>query len=442
MYSWFIGRRYLMGVTGRLNTRTLVAILGVTLMVAQWIVMVSIQTGFIDSFRDHVLGASSHITVSKYGVYFSEHRDLRRRVEEDPDVVAASPFMLLQMQISGNDRRSRPGVYVRGVDVDSSRLVYPIDQMLREGEYESLRYTPKEEVALGELDPDRELTPEEIDALFEDPTEEVLSTVALGSVLARQIRVEVGDIVRLNSPLSGIRDLNVKDAMPQGPSVALFKVSAIIETGFLDYDSKLALVDYRALQDWYGRGDVVTGLEVRTRDAFDATAVGGRLQEKLGSSRYLVMAWPEMHQNLFATLNMQKLVFMLVATSGMVVSSFLVLSVLVMIVLEKRKDIGVLMSIGATRRGIRRVFVLQGLAIGVIGSALGLFAGWLVCLGIRQIRIDLAMDVYRIDHLPVGMNPLDFVIGAVAGISLCVLATLYPALRASAVDPLEAIRSK
>lgn len=441
MYSWFIGRRYLMGLTGRPNTRTLVAILGVTLMVAQWIVMVSIQTGFIDSFREHVLGASSHITVSKYGVYFSEYRDLQRRIEEDPDVEASSPFMLLQMQISGNDTRSRPGVYVRGVDVDASQKVYPIDQMLSAGTYESLRYTPKEDVVV-DLDPDRELTAEEIDALFEDPAEEVLATVALGSVLARQIRVEVGDVIRLNSPLSGIRDLNVQDAMPQGPTVALFEVSAIIDTGFLDYDSKLVLVDYKALQKWYGRGDVVTGLEVRARDAFAASEVASRLQDRVGASRYLVMAWPEMHQNLFATLNMQKLVFMFVATSGMIVSSFLVLSVLVMIVLEKRKDIGIMMSLGATRRGVRRIFMLQGLAIGVIGSALGLFAGWLVCLGIRQVRIDLALEVYRIDHLPVGMNPIDFVIGAAAGITLCVFATIYPARRASSVDPLEAIRSK
>lgn len=442
MFSWFVGKRYLIGATGRPSVRALVAILGVTLMVAQWIVMVSIQTGFIDAFRTHVLGASAHVTVTKYGVYFSEYQDLTRRIAEDDDVVAVSPFMLLQMQISGNDRRSRPGVYVRGIDVDSAREVYPIDRMIREGDYQALRYVPAPAPEPVEADPDRELTDEEIDAIFDEPDEAVLAKVALGSVLARQIRAEVGDVVRLNSPLSGVRDFNVSEALPQGPSVALFEVAAILDTGFLDYDSKLVLVDYRALQQWYGRGDVVTGLEVRVRDAFDASVVSDRLQERVGVSRYLVMGWPEMHQNLFATLNMQKLVFMLVATSGMIVSSFLVLSVLVMIVLEKRKDIGIMMSLGASRREIRRIFIFQGFAIGLIGAALGLFAGWLVCVGIRMIRIDLALEVYRIDRLPVGMNPLDFVIGAAAGITLCVLATLYPAWRASSVDPLEAIRSK
>lgn len=433
MYTWTIGRRYLVGQSGKPTTRALIAILGVTLMVAQWIVMVSIQSGFIDTFRDHVLGASSHVTVSKYGVYFSEYRDLQRRIEEDPDVVASAPYMLLQMQISGNDKRSRPGVFVRGIDLDVTPYMTNLSEMIAEGSLESLVF------AEDNATPDVQPAPDD-EAFFDEPDTVVRAKVALGIVLARQIRAEVGDVVRLNSPLAGVSGIDAKDAAPQGPSVAAFEVGAIIDTGFLDYDSKLVVIDYRALQDWYGRGDVVTGIEVQVSDAFTASDVASRLQERLGVSRYLVMGWPELHQNLFATLKRQKLMFTMVATSGMIVSSFLVLSVLIMIVLEKRKDIGILMSLGSTRRDVRRIFMYQGLGIGLIGSALGLVLGWALCIAIRSMKIGLALEVYRIDHLPVGMHASDFVIGALAGVGLCFVATIYPAYRASSVDPLEAIR--
>lgn len=436
MYTWTVGRRYLVSQSGRLTTRSLIAIIGVMLMVAQWIVMVSIQSGFIDVYQDHVLGANPHVRATKYSMYFSEYRDVQRRVEEDPDVVSTAPYLLMQMQLSGEDRRARPSVWVRGIDIDVTPHMTRLDQMVIAGDLEALRYDgPIEQ-------DDTEEAPEvvDIDRLFDEPEQQIIAQVALGSLLAKQVRVEVGDIIRLNSPLSSLNLSSAQEAVPRGPTVAAFQVGAILDTGFHDFDSKLIVVDYRALQFWNGRGDVVSGIEIQVKDPFEARSVAARLQEKLMVSRYLVMDWSEIHNNLFGALQRQKLIFSIVASAGILVSSFLVLSVLIMIILEKRKDIGILKSLGASRKDISFIFMLQGLAIGVFGSFAGLGVGWLLCIAIRSLKIGVAFEVYRLHHLPVSMRPSDFLIGWWAGVLLCFLATLYPAYRAASVDPLEALR--
>jgi len=433
VYTWTVGRRYLVSQSGRLTTRSLIAIIGVMLMVAQWIVMVSIQSGFIDVYQHHVLGANPHIRATKYSMYFSEYRDVQRRVEEDPEVVSTAPYLLMQMQLSGEDRRARPSVWVRGIDIDITPQNTRLDEMVTEGSLEVLRYD-------GPIDPEELSTEVDLDTIFDEPKEQVIAKVALGSLLAKQVRVEVGDIIRLNSPLSSLNISGAQEAVPRGPTVASFEVGAILDTGFHDFDSKLIVVDYRALQFWNGRGDVVSGIEIQVKDPFEARAVAERIQEKLMVSRYLVMDWSEIHNNLFGALQRQKLIFSIVASAGILVSSFLVLSVLIMIILEKRKDIGILKSLGARRRDISFIFMLQGLAIGIAGSFAGLGVGWLLCIGIRSLKIGVAFEVYRLHHLPVSMRPSDFLIGWLAGVLLCFLATLYPAYRAASVDPLEALQ--
>lgn len=434
MYSWTIARRYLLSQTGRPTTRSIIAIAGVMLMVAQWIVMVSIQSGFIDAYQEHVLGANPHVRITKYSMYFGDYPDVQRRVKQDPEVVESSPYLLMQMQLSGQNLRQRPSVWVRGIDIDVMPKMTRMDKMVSHGSLDDLRYhAPEEHIP---EDPDDI----DFDRIFEQSEEHAMGKVALGSLLAKQVRVEVGDVVRLNSPLSNFHVAGAQEAAPRGPAVAAFEVAAIVNTGFHDFDSKLVVMDYRALQAWNGRGDVVSGVEVQVKDPYEARRVAHRLQDELGVARYQVMDWTEIHQNLFGALKRQKLIFAIVASAGVLVSSFLVLSVLIMIILEKRKDIGILKSLGARKKDISRIFMLQGLTIGVVGSFLGLFVGWLLCLGIRMIKIGVAFEVYRLHYLPVSMRPSDFFVGWLAGVALCFVATLYPVYRAASVEPLEAIR--
>lgn len=437
MITWTIARRYLLSQTGRPTARSIIAIVGVMLMVAQWIVMVSIQSGFIDTYQDHVLGANPHVRVTKYSMYFGDYPDVQRRVNEDKDVVESSPYLLMQMQLSGQNIRQRPSVWVRGIDVDLMPKMTNIGDLVTDGSLEDIRYAAPEKTAENTGDNTGEI---DLDALFEESEEITMGKVALGSLLAKQVRVEVGDVVRLNSPLSNFHVAGAQEAAPRGPAVAVFEVAAILNTGFHDFDSKLVVMDYRGLQAWNGRGDVVSGVEVQVKDPYEAREVAARLQDQLGVARYQVMDWTEIHQNLFGALKRQKLIFAIVASAGVLVSSFLVLSVLIMIILEKRKDIGILKSLGARKRDISRIFMLQGLAIGVIGSFAGLAVGWGLCLLIRTIKIDVAFEVYRLHHLPVSMRPSDFLVGWLAGVLLCFIATLYPVYRAASVDPLEAIR--
>lgn len=434
MYSWTIARRYLLSQTGRPTTRSIIAIVGVMLMVAQWIVMVSIQSGFIDAYQEHVLGANPHVRITKYSMYFGDYPDVQRRVKKDPEVLESSPYLLMQMQLSGQNIRQRPSVWVRGIDIDVMPKMTRMDAMVTHGSLEDLRYHPPEHASLD--DPEAL----DFDKIFEEQEESAMGKVALGSLLAKQVRVEVGDVVRLNSPLSNFHVAGAQEAAPRGPAVAAFEVAAIVNTGFHDFDSKLVVMDYRALQEWNGRGDVVSGVEVQVRDPYEARRVAARLQEELGVARYQVMDWTEIHQNLFGALKRQKLIFAIVASAGVLVSSFLVLSVLIMIILEKRKDIGILKSLGARKKDISRIFMLQGITIGVVGSVCGLFVGWLLCMGIRTIKIGVAFEVYRLHYLPVSMRPTDFFVGWLAGVTLCFAATLYPVYRAASVEPLEAIR--
>lgn len=429
MFTWKIALRYLTAGGWGLSKRALLAVIGVALMVMLWIVLVSVQSGFIDAFRERVLGASSHVTVTRYGVYFDDYDEIQRRIETVGAVEETSPYMLLQMQITGNNLRTRPGVFVKGVDIELLPRMNNIEAMINEGSLAALQWDgTNSDVQAGQGQPDEQ-----------EPAIPA-ARIGLGSVLATKIGVEVGDTVRLNSPLTGMRELGGSGA---GSDLAWadYEVGAIIKTGFLDYDSKLVLMDYRALQTWYGRGDVVTGVEVVLDDAFAAVAVSEAIAEAIGSGMYQVLPWPDMHRNLFRSLTIQKQLFTGVATAGVVVASFLVLCVLIMIVLEKRKDVGVLRSMGATQGAIRVIFLLQGLAIGVIGAIVGVIGGYLMCLLLRSVRFGLAIEVYRIDYLPVGMHWEDFVVGGLSAVALCVLATIYPAHRAARVMPLDAIRA-
>ena len=413
-----IARRYLSG-SGRapLSLRATLAMIGVAIMVAQWIVIVCVQIGFIDTFRDSVVGASAHITLNRYGVYFSDYRQLQAQIEEVPGVVASAPYINYQMQISGQVRGSRPGVVVKGVEIDTIGLMTNLPTLVTAGSLDALRFVP-EEVGDGV---------------------QYVPTVALGSVLAERIGVGVGDVVRLSSPLAAMRDLGITSD-ETGPTSTDARVGAIVNVGFYDYDSKLVLTDFRALQHLFRRGDAVTGLEIRIEDAFQAVPIAQAIEQRVGPSRYLVLPWPELHNNLFASLQLQKLAFTIVSTAGLIVSSFLVLCVLIMIVLEKRKEIGILRSMGMERRGVMQIFIWQGFIIGTVGAVGGALLAWVICEVIANIDFSLAIEVYRIDHLPVSRDPATFLQGALGAAALSLLATLYPAWRASRVVPMEAIR--
>lgn len=415
--SWetFIGTRHLRSLRGNfLSTLTVLAILGVALSVASYTTVVSVGTGFVDSFQDRVLGVNPHLIITRFGVSFSEYPAVQAELEEIPEVTSTSPFILQEMLLRSDTSRARPGALVKGLDVGSLARNPQIAAMVQAGDLADLSL-PVEEGA------------------------EIRGNIAVGSVLARRLQVQPGDEITMLSPLRGLRAVGV-DGGSAAAVHARFRVVAIVHSGFFDYDNRLVLVDYRVLQDVLGRGDVVTGVEVRLSDVFVAQRIATVAEDRLTAGRFRAMPWQQINHNLFASLNLQKLALQIVMSALVWVSSLVIVCVLVMLVIEKRKEIAILRALGATRGGILRMFVFEGMTIGLIGTAAGLLGGFLICHLLQTIDWGLQYEVYRIDSLPVSMRPEEFVIGGAAALLLCLLATLYPSWKASRIPPVEALR--
>ena len=402
-----------------ISVLTILAVLAVAVGVAMFSAVVSVAGGFIDAFRDRVLGVNAHVLVMKHGLYFSEYEELQDEIESIDGVTGTAPFILHEMLVTSANSRSRPGALVKGVHIPTLQEMTDVESMLIDGDLSDLTYA-------GELE--------------EDQTENSeLVGVVLGHVLASRLQVEVGETITLISPLRGLEAAGWRPR-ENVPTFSRFEVHGIVNTGFYDYDSRLILMDYHALQDLFGRGDVVTGIEVRVDDVFATDETMALINERLTPGRYRVLDWPQINRNLFASLKLQKLALTIVMTIVIFVASFVIFCVLFMLVTEKRSDIAILRSMGASAGGIQRVFLFEGMTIGVVGTILGLGLGYVVCMLIAQVDFGLELEVYRIDALPVSPRPFEFALAAAGALFWCFVATIYPAYSASRISPIEALR--
>ncbi|MCB9508108.1 MAG: ABC transporter permease [Myxococcales bacterium] len=418
-YARFIGLRHLTSRRHRfLNTLTLLAVAGVALGVAAFTTVVSVAGGFVTSFQERLLGLNPHIVVTKYGVYFSDYAAAEDAIARVEGVEATAPFMLREMLVTRAGSRARPGVVVKGVDVDVLLTTPGLPDLVAEGDLAALE-------TAGDI---------ETDATPEAPQ----APVAIGRVLARTLGAELGDTLTLVSPLRGLRAAGVDAG--GGANYARVRIVAILDTGYYESDSGILLMDYRGVQQLLGMGDVVMGIEVRTHDPNDTERIAGLIEGVLTTGRFVSLDWRELNRNTYRALRLQKLALSVVMSILVVVACLVILCVLVMLVLEKRREIAILRSMGATAGGVLRVFVFEGMAIGALGTALGLVGGAVLCAIIARIDFPLAYEVYRVRSLPVDAQPLEFAGAAAVSLFVCLLATLYPAWRATQVSPADALR--
>ena len=224
------------------------------------------------------------------------------------------------------------------------------------------------------------------------------------------------------------------------PKTARFRVVGISESGMYEYDATFAYVDFEEAGRLLGMEGRATGVEVKVRDIYAAAAVAQRIRSTLGYP-FWAKDWMQSNRNLFSALKLEKVVMFVILVLIVMVAAFNIISTLIMVVMEKTKDIAVLMTLGATRRSIRRIFAIEGLIIGVAGTATGTALGALLCVLLQRYRfIRLPSDVYYISTLPVALEPGTVLLVVASSILICFLATLYPAFQASRVDPAEAIR--
>jgi len=277
------------------------------------------------------------------------------------------------------------------------------------------------------------------EAAPEAAEDELLPGIVLGEALATELAAKVGDRVKIISPLSGV-DTSMLKAGLTAPKSRDYRVIGLFSAGFQQYDSELVLVDLYEAQIFQDRGDTVIGIEMTLHDLEQAPEVATRLERDLGGGPFFTRDWRELNHNLFTALEVQKVMLSLVISTIIFVAAFNVVATLIMIVLEKRREIAILKAMGAKDLAILQIFMVQGAAIGVVGTSLGLAIGGAICAYLNYFRFPLDPKVYLIDHLPIRTSLTEFTATVLIALGICVTATLIPSLWAARLLPADGIR--
>jgi lipoprotein-releasing system permease protein len=401
---------------------TTVSIIGVILGVAALTVVLSVTSGFQSSFREKVFGVNAHVLVLKYGQDFSEYRRVMDAASKQPHVTAVAPFVFNYMMISHGGATS--GLLVKGIDTKLSPRVLDVAERLDK----PARVTDLDVVA--------------------PPTgsDKPLPGIFLGRELAKKIRAtHIGDKVQVMAPKS---DLDPSAYSPDGasptgggqPSLREFRVAGVFYTGFDEYDRRLAYVTLKDAQGFFTMGDVVTGVEMRLDDIDAAVTVAQKLDFDLGGSPYKVIDWETLNRNLFTALRMQKIALTIFLTLIILVAAFNIVAALTMLEVEKTKEIAILISMGMRARGVGSIFQMAGLTIGAVGTIAGMALGLLVCRVVERYGYALDPQVYLIDRLPVQIRASELVLTAGITLGICLIATIYPAIKAATMRVVEGLR--
>ena len=401
-FELFISLRYLRAKRKQtfISIITLISIGGVALGVMTLIVVLSVMSGFHEDMRSKILGINSHVVLMRYNDLVRDYQPLTKQVEEVPGVVAATPFIYSQVMIRAGKNIS--GAVLRGVNPQTVGDVLTLGKNITNGALEALS---AEEHGL-----------------------------ILGRELARNLAAEVGDLVTVISPMGQVTPVG------RQPKAVSFKILGLLESGMYEYDSTFVITSIAAAQSFLGMDDGVTGLEIKVENIYNAGKVAESIAERFPYP-FWVRDWMQMNRNLFSALRLEKITMGIILTLIILVAAFNIISTLIMVVMEKTRDIAILKSMGATSRSIMKIFVLEGLVIGVVGTLLGLVGGVVLCELLKRYEfIKLPSDVYYISTFPVLMEPFDIVLICCAGVAISLIATLYPSWQAAKLNPVEALR--
>ncbi len=415
-YELFIGLRYLKAKRKQffISIITIISIAGVFLGVMALIIVLAVMNGFETDIKEKILGTYSHIILLKYGEEgISQYSALIEQVKGYKRVVSASPFIYNQVMLTSKTNVS--GVVIRGIDPNSAVEVTNIGRALKEG-------------SLSDLKP--------------QGGTETIAGIIIGRELARHLGAFLNDPITVISPMGTITPMGMVPRMKQ------FKVVGIFNVGMYEYDSSLAYISLKEAQRFFDMGEAVTGIEIKVDDLYKAKEVAGVIQRNLGFP-YWTKDWMEMNKNLFSALRLEKVIMFIILFLIVFVAAFNIVGTLIMVVMEKNKDIAILKSMGATSRSIMKIFIIEGLIIGAVGTILGALSGLLAAINMETIAgyVERVLgfevfprDVYYLDRFPSEVNPVDVVIIVIIALMLCFLATLYPSWKASNLDPAEALR--
>jgi len=403
-FPLFIAFRYLKSKKKHkgISLNTYISIGGVFVGVMALLVVLAVMSGFHEDLQKKILGANAHVVVLGSIGPLADHEPLIEKLKKEQNVASASPMILGQIMISSGKRAH--GVFIRGIDLKSEKKTTEILKHIKAGRLEDLR-------------PDSSVP-----------------WIILGRELSAMLGVMPGDSINVLSPSAEIGPLGML------PKVRQFRVAAVFEVGMFEYDANLVLADLGVMQDFFGMGHSITGVELRLDDIYKASEVRERINTRYGAELY-AKDWMQMNKNLFSALKLEKFAMFVILILIVLVASFNIVSTLMMNVIEKEKEIAILKTMGATNTSIMLVFMFQGLIIGIVGTVMGLAGGY----GLSHILnnyelIKLPADVYYLSKLPVKVKLFDFAVVSVSAVLISFLSTIYPSYQAARLNPVEPLR--
>ena len=404
-FEFFLGMRYLKAKRKQafISVITLISVAGVMVGVMALIVVLSVMNGFRTDLMSKILGVNSHLLVMSYGGVFKDFVKAGEKIDGIEGVIATTPFIYSQVMVKNSESVS--GAILRGIDTSSAGRVIGIESMIKKGPLVSL-----------------------------DHTHDGLPAIIIGSELSKQIGAQPGSILTVVSPHGKLTPLG------RVPNSRKYKVTALFESGMYEYDSSMVYISLKEAQDFLGMENRVTGIEVKVTDVYKSDHIGQSIEKKLGYP-YWTKDWKVMNRSLVSALKLEKITMFIILTMIVLVGALNIISTLVMVVMEKARDVAILRAMGATARSIMAIFMFQGLLVGLVGTITGLAAGLGICHLLAKYKfIKLPADIYYISTLPVSVETVDVLFVALSAVVISFLATIYPSWHASRLNPVEALR--
>ncbi|MBP1734069.1 MAG: lipoprotein-releasing transporter permease subunit [Deltaproteobacteria bacterium] len=397
-YETSVGLRYLRSKRKEafISFTTWISVAGIAIGVMALIVVIAVMTGFQNEIRERILGINPHVLVMGISGDIKEPQKIVTTVKDIQGVTHAFPFISFQAMVQTGKQLS--GTLVKGLNAGDVKFM---SRLIKQGSVEALN---------------------------------LKGNILIGKELSKHLGVLYGDSLTIMVPFGGVSPMGAI------PETVRAKVGGIFETGVYDIDNTLIIMSIQDVEAIMGQG--VTGIEVKIDDVYRADEIRKEIMNRLGpTSGFFARTWIEMNRNLFSALKLEKIAMFIILALIIFVASFNIISSLIMTVMEKKKDIAILKAIGAKKSSVMKIFMVEGITIGIFGALIGSFSGYTICEIIRRYKIiKLPEDIYYINALPVTISVLDVLLVASVTTIICILATLYPSYKASKIDPVETLR--
>ncbi len=431
-FELFVAARYLRAKRRQavISIITLISIIGVTAGVASLVIALAVNNGFRQDLQERLLGSSSHVTLMRVeNTGMNNWRELMQKLGKEPHVVAAAPAIYEQVLISRGARAK--GAILKGIVPDKERRVSELLQDIKVGSAQPL--TESQNQAAPPPEPSEDANnPSSLKGQQERL--QSFPPIVLGKDMADDLGATVNSVVLVTSPQGELTPFGIV------PKYVRFKVVGVFQSGFYDYDSAWGMISLADAQRLFSEGDIATVIEFKVDDIYKAGEIGTELEKAAGHG-YETTNWMEQNKALFRALRLERVVTFITIGLIVFVAALNILISLIMMVMEKTKDIAVLVSMGCKPNQIRRIFMLQGVLIGVVGTILGLIIGYSASFLAGHYRLfSLSAEVYSIDYVPFAPRLTDGLLVAFVAIFVSFIATLYPANAAARVLPAEALR--